>query len=252
MFTSDKCVGCGKCVERCPEGAITIIDGKSHIDKDKCKICHKCSDCCPHNAIEYVGEEVTSNEIFKRVLKDQIFYDESGGGVTFSGGEPMIHVDCVKEVAQSCHDRGIHTAMETSGFAQWSDFEKIVDLIDLFLFDIKLIDNELHRQYVGADNDLILKNIKKLSDLNKRIGIRMPITTGINDGEENLQKTMDFLKTIQFEHINLLPYHSIGKGKYTKLGREYSLDYIEQPSDERMQELAQKFKNNEFKVKIGG
>lgn len=252
MFNADKCVGCGRCVARCPEGAISLVDGKSFIDKEKCKICHKCSDCCPQSAIEYVGEECTSKEIFNRVVKDQIFYDESGGGVTFSGGEPMMHVDCIEEVAERCKERGIHVAIETSGFAPWSSFEKIVDKVDLFLLDIKLLDNELHKQYVGADNHIILENIKKISDLNKRIWIRMPMITGINDGEENLEMTMDFLKTIQFEHINLLPYHSIGKGKYTKLGREYKLQNIEQPSPERMEELAQKFRNKGFKVKIGG
>ena len=252
MLNSDKCVGCGKCENRCPHDAIKIVDGVSKLDKSKCQICKKCSLICPKQGIEYVGQTMEVKEMVKEILKDQMFYDESGGGVTFSGGEPMMQPDVVGEVAKRCQDFGVHTAMETSGFATWESFEKVLPHIDLFLIDIKAIQDDIHKEYVGASNQIILENIRKLSALGKKMWIRMPIICGINDGEENITATISFLKEIHFEHVNLLPYHSIGKGKYTKLGKEYTLPEIKEPSDTHMKELAQQFTNNGMRVKVGG
>ena len=252
MLNIDKCVGCGKCAKRCPHGAIEIIDGVMKLDETKCVICKKCSTICPKEGIEYVGETLEVKDIVKEILKDQMFYDESGGGVTFSGGEPMMQPDVVAEIARRSKDFGVHTAMETSAFASWSSFEKVVPHIDLFLIDIKALQNDIHEQYVGASNQVILENIRKLSDLGKRMWIRMPIISGINDGDENINLTIEFLKTVHFEQVNLLPYHSMGKGKYTKLGKEYTMPEIKEPNDEHMNALARKFENNGIRVKIGG
>lgn len=252
MFFQERCNGCGTCVKRCPEDAIEIKDAYPLRDESKCTLCGKCVDFCPNSAMEYAGRDVTAREIMKEIIKDQIFYEESGGGVTFSGGEPLMYPDFLSEVLKSTKTRGIHATVDTSGQAPWESFEKIIDYVDLFLYDIKIMDNDKHSKYMGMGNKTILENLKKLSERGANIYIRMPIIAGIND-DEHIDESIEFLSKLNIIQVNLLPYHKMGMDKHKRLGMEYRLTGEEErPLEEKMEEIADKFKKAGIKVKIGG
>lgn len=252
MFYEDKCKGCGKCSKRCPQGAITLEHGLAKRDASLCSLCGRCAEFCVQQAFELVGQDLDVNELMKEILKDKAFYENSNGGVSFSGGEPMLYADYLKEVLTKCKMHGIHVAMETSGCVAWSEYEKVVDGVDLFLYDIKHIDDELHKKYMGASNQTILANLQKLSDLGKEIIIRMPIIAGVNDDLETIDKIIAYLKTIRFKQVDLLPYHKLGMNKYHNLARVYLLTGMEKPSDEVMQEIKKRFESAGMLSKIGG
>lgn len=252
MFFEERCTSCGNCVKRCPQNAIAVKDTYLIVDKNKCALCGKCTDFCPRNAREYVGRDMTVPELMKEIIKDEVFYDESSGGVTFSGGEPLIHADFLDEVLKKCKDRGIHTAVDTSGYVSWDKFEKIADKVDLFLFDLKHMNNEKHIKYMNVPNLLILENLKKLSDKGCNIFIRIPIIVGVNDDEENISETIKFLSNLNIVQVNLLPYHKMGMNKYRRLKMDYKLSGMEKPSNEKMDEIVGKFREIGVKVKIGG
>lgn len=253
MFFEQKCTGCGICVKRCPEEAITMREMKPTIDETKCILCGNCTDFCYNEAREYVGQKIGAIELFKEIQKDEIFYEESGGGVTFSGGEPLLQVDFLSEVLDICNKKNIHTTLDTSGYTKWENIEKIVNKVDLFLYDLKLIDDEKHKKYIGVSNKLILENLKKLSSLGKRIFVRMPIIAGINDDNDHIDESIKFIKTLNnIEQVNLIPYHSMGMDKYKRLNMDYKLSGMEKPADEKMEELKEKFEKEGIKVKIGG
>lgn len=252
MFFQERCTGCGICIKRCPQNAIEVINSVPTTDKQKCSLCGKCTNFCPNNAREYVGEDITAKELIKEIIKDRVFYEESGGGVTFSGGEPLIHTDFLNEVLKICKDGGIHTAIETSGYAPWDNFEKTLDKVDLFLYDLKLMNSERHKKYMGVGNEVILENLKKLSDRGCNLFIRMPVIAGVNDDEDHINESIRFLKNIKILQVNLLPYHKMGMDKYRRLNKDYKLSGMEKPSDERMAEIADKFNKCGIKVRIGG
>jgi pyruvate formate lyase activating enzyme len=169
----------------------------------------------------FIGAQVTVSEVLEEFKKDQIFFEESGGGVTFSGGEPLMQPEFLTELLRACKNRDFHTAVDTSGHAPYSNFEKINDSVDLFLYDLKLIDDKQHQKYTGVSNRLILENLKKLVSAGKKIHIRVPLIPGIIDTEENLQQIITFLLTLDAGlPVNLLPYNQIGESKYERLGRE--------------------------------
>jgi pyruvate formate lyase activating enzyme len=203
-------------------------------------------------AMEKIEKEVSSEDVMKEVIKDRIFYEDSGGGVTFSGGEPLMQPDFLNELLIMAKDEEIHAAVDTSGYALWSVFEKIYDKVDLFLYDVKVMDNEKHKKYIGAPNDLILENLKKLSDIGANIYARIPIILGINDDEENIIKTAEFLKPLNILKVNLLPYHKIGIDKYNRLSINYKLNEMPEPTDEKMKDVEKVFSEFGFNVKIGG
>ncbi len=208
MFYRDKCKGCGKCNEICPT-------------PDGCTLCGKCIFYCPADARKVCGKEYTVDEVFAEIIKDKSYYDNSGGGVTFSGGECMLQVDFLAEILKKCKENSIHTAVDTAGHIPFKSFERILPYTDLFLYDIKTLDPEKHKQYTGVGNELILENLKKLFKANANILIRVPIIPNINDSIEEMRLIKEFLdKNGIPKKIELLPYHAMGENKYAAIGKE--------------------------------
>lgn len=224
MYYKDKCNGCGKCKEVCL------------YELTQCELCGKCVLYCPQNARKISGKEYSTDEILEEIIQDKPFYDNSDGGVTFSGGECMLQLDFLSEILKKCKENGISTAIDTAGFVPFSSFEKIIPYTDVFLYDLKTTDNEIHKKYVGADNMLILDNLKKLLKTQKRIWVRMPIIPGVNDKKEDIEEATHFFEKYGIpEKIELLPYHSMGENKYRAIGKEPVIFNV--PDKEKMDEL---------------
>lgn len=239
-YLPNRCIGCGICIESCPEDALTMDNGKILISDEKCKMSLLCYDKCAQSAYKKYGNSMSVDELLKEIAKDEIFYYHSNGGVTFSGGEPLMQPDFLAEIMKLCKQRGIHTAMETSLFAPFKDIEKILPYLDVLYTDIKFIDRDKHKEYTGAVNDLILENILKIdsSSYPVEIYIRIPLIPGINDSRENLLSTVDFCKDIKkLQEIELLPYHRLGIETYKNLGLLYKLPDIAIPTPDRIREL---------------
>jgi pyruvate formate lyase activating enzyme len=221
MLYKNKCTGCGKCKEKCP----------NHLES--CELCGKCTIYCPHDAREICGKEYTVDEVMREILKDKVFYENSGGGVTFSGGECMLQIDFLEEILKACKENGIHTAVDTAGCVPFEYFERILPCTDLFLYDVKCFDSEKHKQYTGVGNELILENLKRLLATDKSVWIRIPIIPTINDTEEELQGIKEYIfscgKPAKFE---LLPYHAMGEHKYAAIGKETQIFSV--PGEEKM------------------
>lgn len=226
LFYSDKCTGCGKCVSVCPN------KGK------KCELCGKCALFCPRDARKLCGREYGIEEVMRELLRDKCFYENSGGGVTFSGGECMLQIDFLSEILRECKTEGIHTAVDTAGNVPFSYFERILPFTDLFLYDIKAFSAEKHKEGTGADNARILENAKRLSGKSK-ILFRIPVIGGFNDEETEMQKIADFFKDISHEKVELLPYHALGEHKYRALG--VNVEAFSVPSPERMKRFRAMF-----------
>lgn len=236
MFSMERCIGCGSCTRNCLHGAIGVKDGKAIIDREDCLFPNECDQCfqsCPTNAIELIGRKIGINEVMKEIQKDLIFYDQSGGGVTFSGGEPLSQLEFLSNLLDSCKREGIHTVVDTSGYISWEKLSHIAPKVDLFLYDIKLINNDKHKKYTGVCNNLILENLIKLSKGNNKIFVRIPIIPGINDDEKNIIETGEFLSKLNIAQVNLLPYHNIGLNKYKKLRVSCELLEVNSPSEEK-------------------
>jgi pyruvate formate lyase activating enzyme len=224
MFYKDKCTGCGKCKSVCPY----------HLEQ--CELCGKCTLYCPADARMVCGKEHTVDEVLKEVLKDKAFYETSGGGVTFSGGECMLQIDFLAEILKKCKENGIHTAVDTAGHIPFESFEKILPYTDLFLYDVKMFDNENHKKYVGVGNDLILENLKKLFKAGAKIWVRIPVIAEVNDSVEEMQKIKCFLDSCGApEKVDLLPYHAMGENKYIAIGK--NAQYFNPPDNNKLNEL---------------
>ena len=223
LFYADKCTGCGKCRAVCPT-------------PDACTLCGKCTFYCPADARKICGKEYTPDEVLEEVVKDKTFYENSGGGVTFSGGECMLQVEFLQELLKKCKEKGIHTAVDTAGHVPFACFEKILPYTDLFLYDIKLFDSQKHKLYVGVGNERILENLKKLFQAGVKIWIRIPVIPGVNDSPEEMQKIKQFLGSCGTpEKIELLPYHAMGEYKYQALGKAASV--FKAPNGETLKQL---------------
>lgn len=253
LIKSSRCLKeCQECVSHCEQMAISKKKGSVSVDKKKCDGCGKCIEFCTTQAIELVGREVSAQQAMAEIEKDQIFHDESGGGVTFSGGEPLLQADFLNEILSQCQVRGIHTTLDTSGHAPFKVLEKLMGTIDLFLYDLKIMDDQKHRKFTGASNKIILGNLKKLAKKNKNIIIRFPVIPRINDDSQNIQQTAQFILSLQnISQVSLLPYHSLGKDKYLRLDKADSLPSFDQPLKARMEEIKKTFENYGFRVKIG-
>ena len=199
------------------------------------------------------GKIVSVDEVMKEVLQDEIFYDQSGGGVSFSGGEPLFQIDFLQALLQACKDNRLETAVDTSGFAEWGDFEKIINLVDLFLYDIKIMDEQKHIAYTGVSNEKILSNLKQLAEKNCRISLRIPLIPGITDGDENLSEIKSFIEQLDgIEEICLLPYNRLGEDKFRKFGLGYEPGSLLPQEQDFLNKTAETFRSGRYRVKIGG
>jgi len=255
FFNAEKCTGCGSCVVACPEGAIEIVEGKSKTNRELCKGLGKCGEVCPNEARSLMARCVTAGEVFEEVNKDALFYQHSGGGVTLSGGEPTAQPEFAIAILKLCREAGIHTALDTSGYATWETLERVLRYVDLVLYDFKHMDPQEHKRLTGVPNDLILNHAKKIrNELNLPMLARVPILPGYNDSPENLEKTARFIAHELGANIkvHLLPYHRLGETKYERLEAPKRLISLEPPSDERMEKLKTLFESFGLEVHLGG
>lgn len=252
MYRSMRCTGCAECVGICPKNAISCVGKSISIDRKKCCPCGKCCQKCPTGALEIVGKEMNPNEVLKEIDKDLIFYGESEGGVTVSGGEPLLQLGFLKTLLEECKERNIRTAVDTCGYAPHKSIVMISDKVDLFLYDIKLMDERKHRKYTGVSNKLILDNFKRLAENGSNVLVRFPIIPGINDSEDNVTQTAELMISCGTKNISLLPYHRAGIEKYTGLGRTYKLSKTRSPSDQNLRRIKVELEGLGLRVKIGG
>lgn len=252
-FFPNRCIGCMDCIAACKENAIKAVDGKVVTDLDKCKNNGDCTLVCFAEAREMAGQSMSVEEVVKELLKDKIFYDESGGGVTFSGGEPLVQKTYLLELLKEMKKLGIHTTIDTCGYASSETIKEVAGLTDLFLFDLKHMNSEKHEKYTGVPNDLILENLNILHSMGKEIIIRIPIIPGFNDSDEELNELRNYIATLKnVKEVNLLPYHNIGQEKYNRIGKPYKMKDVKEPSQDDMEYAANIMNGNGIKVKIGG
>lgn len=257
MLKSNLCVDCGACVSVCPAGIHTISKEtlKHEVNHDiDCIGCGKCKDACLKSAISIVGEVKTISELLKIVEEDRTFYEISGGGVTLGGGEVLMQPEAASSLLMACKQEGINTAIETCGYAKLESVLKVAEFTDLFLFDIKHIDSDRHFQLTGVRNELILDNLKELLRRKYNVKIRMPLLKGLNDHQEDIERTMEFLKPYKdyrnFKGIDLLPYHKMGVNKYNQLGMEYPIKNDPSLTDEDLDRIESWIKKYDLSAKV--
>jgi len=253
IYRQERCLDCGECIQICPRKAIRRTAEGIIADLPKCELCRTCADHCPSEAVEFVGQKVTVAEVVRQIEKDVAFYDESNGGVTFSGGEPLMQPEFLLELLDACGDLDLHRTVDTTGYADAKLLLKVAQKTDLFLYDLKLMDAENHRKYTGVSNEQILANLMRLAQNDARIQVRMPVIPGINSDAENIDKTADFMHSLGgVENISLLPFHNSARGKYGRLGMQWISPHIQSPTAELLQSIAARLKESGLKVTIGG
>jgi pyruvate formate lyase activating enzyme len=249
----NRCLRCGRCVEICPQDAISLTEDLPLTDPEKCTLCGECIETCPGDAREIIGRRMTVAEVMTEIEKDIIFYDQSAGGATFSGGEPLMQAEFLLALLNQCRKKQVHAAVDTSCWAQPDLVDAVAEKTDLFLCDIKHTDSDAHRRLTGVENTLILANIKRLSQAGKRIIIRIPIIPGFNDAPENIEATGKFAASLPgVLRIDILPYNRGGNEKAARLAAGIDLIRIETPRDQKMNSIAALLGKYGFEVKIGG
>jgi len=250
---ANRCVDCGRCIEACGSGAIARSGDRVVTDMAKCVFCGACAEACQTGAREIIGRPMTVREVVAQIERDVVFYDESGGGATFSGGEPLMQAAFLQELLTQCKASEIHTALDTSCYAPWEIIESITRDVDLFLCDLKLMDSAAHERFTGVSNKLILANLRRLAQLGKRIVIRMPVIPGVNDDDDNIAAVGEFVSSLDgASEIDLLPYNEGGHAKLARLAADREMLEVEPPARERLTAIAAKLNHFGFAVKIGG
>jgi pyruvate formate lyase activating enzyme len=272
LYTTSKCIGAQDCIEVCPNNALTLTPEGIVTDTSVCKLCGKCAEACPSKAIEMSGKLYGVDDLMQIIERERVHIEHSGGGVTFSGGEPLMHPEFLIEMLKACGEKGFHRAVDTCGFASTETLLKVAKHTNLFLYDMKMINPVQHKKWTGVDNRLILKNLKILAETGAHINIRIPFIKNVNDGVEEVTKMAEFVSELQSINrgletlstdkagatpkqkilVNLLPYHNIASGKYKKLEMFYNSGEMDEPTAADLKTAAEIFGKYGIEVEIGG
>lgn len=237
-FFEHLCRNCGSCLGTCPSKANTLEEGLHRFNASLCRSCGSCEKTCPASALKIYGKKVSVEEALALALEDRDFYENSGGGITVSGGEPLIQKEFTFALFAAAKKAGLHTALDTCLFVPQKSVEEALEVTDMFLVDFKHADGESHRKLTGRSNELIKSNLAFLSARKARIEIRIPFVPGCNDSRENMEQTGAFLGKLHIETVKLLPYHALAKNKYAAIGMPCTLPEAESPSEEQIAEAA--------------
>ena len=254
MYSAQKCIGDGNCVRECPAGALSFHQEEGlRIDLDRCISCFHCAEVCYAEAIHLAAREMTADEVMEEVLKEKKYYEETGGGLTISGGECTTHPEFTKELIRMARENQINVALDTCGYCEQRLFLELAEQVDYILFDVKGIIDAVHKEYTGGSNRRILENLDLLAEdpgLRKKVWIRMPLIHGVNDTPEIIEETRRYLSEREFTFATLLPYHELGVAKYKSLGAKQ--ETFEPPSDERLHEIAALFTESGVRTVVLG
>jgi len=254
MYSNTKCIGSQECVKICPHDALTLTPLGIVTNADLCTMCGKCAEVCPTKAMEMTGELMTVDQVMAQIKKETMFMDKSEGGVTFSGGEPLLNHEFLIKMLDACGEEEIHRCVDTTGFASTATLLEVAKRADHFLYDLKMIDSEKHKKWTGVPNDIILKNLKILAATKVNMNIRIPLIKGINDDDKNIHESAKFIADLEGKKplVNILPFHNIAEKKYEKLGQGYDKSDMDAPSQDRQDEILDIFKSYDVNAMIGG
>lgn len=266
LYTASKCIGAQDCIEVCPNNALTLTPEGIVTDSAACNLCGLCAEVCPSKAIEMSGKPYGVEDLMQIIERERVHIEHSDGGVTFSGGEPLMHPEFLIEMLKACGEKRLHRAVDTCGFASTETLLEVAKYTDLFLFDLKLMDPVQHKKWTGVDNRLILKNLKILAETGANINIRIPFIKNVNTGVEEITEMADFVaelhaikkrgletaSSLQKMLVNLLPYHNIASGKYKKLEMFYDSTAMDEPTPDDLKTAAEIFEKYGIEVEIGG
>lgn len=254
MYTRSKCIGCGECVSICPLQACELTPAGIVTDRERCIACGACAQVCPAKATEMSGQYQSVDDLLAVIVRERPFFDQSGGGVTFSGGEPLMHPQFLCEILDACGRAGIHRTVDTSGMVKTETLLEVAGRTDLFLYDLKLMDAEKHRQWTGAGNRKILQNLQALAESGAEIRIRIPLIKGVNDDNQNIEATAAFVAGLPGprKEIDLLPYHNVAAGKFAKLQRDFTAESMAEPDEADLDRVISGFSRHGLEASIGG
>ncbi|MBE7047083.1 MAG: glycyl-radical enzyme activating protein [Ruminococcaceae bacterium] len=253
LFYSQKCIGCGKCFEVCPVHAHERKNGMHLIHRDKCISCGKCAEECYPQALAMAGKEVDTDFVIKEVLQDRLYYKNSGGGVTLSGGEVLMQMDFAKDICKRLRDEGIEVAIESNMSLPFDTIKELIDMVDLVMMDVKIFDDTNHKKYTGVSNANVIENLKKLNEINKPVIVRTPLIPGVTDSLDNLKNIAKLLEGM--ENVicyELLNFNPLGDSKYKGLNEENAFEGEKPFKDSHLEEIKDSLKDINVNIKIGG
>lgn len=250
-FFANKCIGCGECAKACPKGAI-VYEGNKRINRSLCDRCGKCTEACYAEALMMIGKEYDVRTLLDMVERDRPFYDQSGGGVTVSGGEPTLQFEFLLDFLRAVKEAGLNTVIETCGSSAWSNFERLLPFLNIVYYDLKVMDEKEHKRLTGASNRRIKANARRLLESGKRVVFRIPLIPRMTTTEKNLSDLVDLLRELEQEEVHLLPYHKMGESKLQRIDSPQEPLDLEPFSDGELAEIKSRFENAGIKVSVGG